>query len=129
MIFAIILFLVSCAALSAQTSSNVLLNESFVNLDNWIEDINGYTGVISLIPRENTPENYVFTNITHCEPYDNGETCYRAELATLQALRPTLFPNCSVEYWLGFTSILPTTWTYDENGDSLVYNFQLHGKV
>jgi hypothetical protein len=33
-----------------------------------------------------------------------------------------------VEYWLGFSSLLPADWYYAENGDSLIYNFQLHGK-
>lgn len=111
--------------------SALLLNESFYTLNNWIEDINGETGVISLVPEDTaddpTVSHSVFANITRCPTSSDANTCYRAEVATLQSLRSQLFPNCTVEYWLGFSSILPADWKYDETGDSLIYNFQLHG--
>lgn len=124
--------LLMCMALAQVVSgSALLLNESFHTLDNWVDDINGDTGVIKLMPESDANDpaisHTVFTNITRCPAASNSDTCYRAELATLQALRPLLFPNCSLEYWLGFSSIIPADWNYDENGDSLVYNFQLHG--
>lgn len=107
----------------------LLLNDSFFTLDNWIEDINGATGVIQLQPMDTaadpTVPHNVYTNITRCP--GSPSACYRAEVATVQSLRPILFPNCTVEYWLGFSSILPASWDFDETGDSLIYNFQLHG--
>jgi hypothetical protein len=119
--------------LAVATHGALLLNETFQTLDNWVEDINGATGVVQLLPAETagnpSVSHTVFTNITHCPTASDASTCYRAEVATLQSLRQTLFPNCSVEYWLGFSSIIPATWKYDETGDSLIYNFQLHGTL
>jgi hypothetical protein len=123
-----LLVVLGCAQCATAT---LLLNETFHTLDNWIEDINGYTGVIQLQPESTAADSSVphtvYSNITHCPAASDSTTCYRAEVATLQALRPELFPDCTVEYWLGFSSILPVDWYYAENGDSLIYNFQLHG--
>lgn len=124
-----VVLLILCVVAS---NGALLLNETFHTLDNWVEDVNGATGVIQLLPMNtaNDPSvaHTIFTNITQCSATNDEDTCYRAEVATLQSLRPTLFPNCSVEYWVGFSSIIPSTWKYDETGDSLIYNFQLHGE-
>lgn len=127
------MLLLVTAFIQVFSDSALLLNESFYTLGNWVDDISGDTGVIQLMPESDannpTVAHTVFTNITRCPASSDTETCYRAELATLQSLRPVLFPNCSLEYWVGFSSILPEDWSYNENGDSLVYNFQLHGKL
>lgn len=130
-LFCVLLAFVS--SVHTVAGSTLLLNETFNTLDNWVDDINGNTGVIQLMPvseaADTTVPHTVYTNITRCPATSDANTCYRAELATLQALRTTFFPNCTLEYWVGFSSILPADWDYDENGDSLVYNFQLHGGI
>eukprot|EP01031_Cornospumella_fuschlensis_P026133 gene26133-31554_t len=117
------LFSVVLAFLLAGESVRALLtlNESFYNLDNWIEDIDGYTGNITLLQ-----DHQVFLNVSYC----GGDTCYRAELAVTPSLRPTVIPNCTTEYWLGMSAFIPTTWAWypPPNGvTDVLYNFQLHG--
>ena len=110
-------------------TSALLLNETFDNLSNWIEDIEGATGVISIEADHNHGGSLVFTNITYC-PYANASTyCYRAELATPQDERSNLFATNTVEYWLGYSSYIPNNWIWSDNGNEqdIIYNFQLHG--
>lgn len=71
--------------------------------------------------------NLVFSNVTYCP--DQPEPCFRAELATPQDQRSSLFSSCSVEYWLGFSSFIPSSWSWVNSGaeQDTIYNFQLHG--
>ena len=108
-------------------NSSLLLNESFANLDNWQESVDGATAQIFLQPRMGNPSfNQVFTNISYCGDYNASSYCYRAELDTTPSLRPTLFPNSSLTYWLGFSFYVPSTWEIPR-GDYKIDNFQLHG--
>lgn len=110
----LLLLLTGCLA-----SGTLLFNESFYDLTNWVDDIDGFTGNVSLLG-----DHQVFTNISHCP-----DTCYRAEIAVTPSMRPTVFPNCSVEYWLGMSSFIPSSWRYASapSVQDVTYNFQLHG--
>jgi hypothetical protein len=99
----------------------------------------GHTGVIEtvdstvLFSDPNHPKSkYLFTNITQCA----GEGhCFRAELAygepkNIAKSRAKLIPNSNLEYWLGTSIYIPSTWSYKQtkkNVYSVVYHLQLHG--
>jgi uncharacterized membrane protein YqaE (UPF0057 family) len=110
-------------------------NATFENLNDWVIHIDGSTGVVNtvnqtsngyIIPNVTDHDNphYLFTNITHCP--NNG--CYRAEVAVLQSLRPTVIPNCSAEYWAGTSIYIPTSWQWKASAvEDVTYHFQIHG--
>lgn len=111
-------------------SSDLLLNETFDNFDNWIFDTSGISAEIFIEPDSAHGGSLVFTNISYCPAANSSATyCYRAELATPQSERSVLFPSCAVEYWAGFSSYIPADWSWTSVGLSsdTIYNFQLHG--
>ncbi len=128
------LFFLSLVILPRSRSS-LVLNDTFVNLDNWVIHIDGSTGVVEVV---NATSNYyvdpgitnienpntLFTNVTHCP--QNG--CFRAEVALEQSLRPSVFANCSVQYWAGTSIYIPTSWIYRSSAvQDMTYHFQIHG--
>jgi hypothetical protein len=129
-------------------TSELVLNETFADLSKWVNHQDGRTSVIELVNATadsmihsgisattlSSNPSYLFTNITHCP--ETG--CYRSEVAVMPSLRPLIFKNVSVEYWLGTSIYVPTSWSYkqpkakwekDAALNDLTYHFQIHGGI
>lgn len=120
------------------TKAALILNETFTNLDGWTIDIDGQTGVIGVVNGTSDLEvfssgvglstHYLFSNVSYC----GSDACYRAEVATAQALRTLIFPSCAVEYWMGVSIFIPPNWKWAPSppgspAEDVNYHYQLHG--
>eukprot|EP01038_Epipyxis_sp_PR26KG_P011300 gene11300-15160_t len=108
--------------------------ENFANYtSHWENNVDGVTAVIKIIPAtENFPRNILHTNITNCGLSNDGSgngACYRAEIKTFPNQRHALFPSNELEYWVGFSSRIPSSWRYkkdlNDQRDSSFYIYQL----
>mmetsp|Transcript_14615 Transcript_14615/g.15306 ORF Transcript_14615/g.15306 Transcript_14615/m.15306 type:complete len:274 (-) Transcript_14615:197-1018(-) len=94
---------------------------------NWITDLDGSTGKISILKDSSGKFEAIRTNVTYCS--STISPCYRAELKNPNSLRPILIPSNSGEYWIGISIRIPSNWKWKSNTNQKItsYIFQIHG--
>jgi hypothetical protein len=132
------------AHLCSRSHSTLIIDEDFDNLDAWNQDKTGITATIKIIPSEfDGTQTMLSTNVSYC----GNDSCYRAEITTPPAMRPSVIPGttgrqpsfglahrCVLSagvYWFGFSNYIPADWQWlgqtNQGYSEVLYYFQFHG--
>jgi hypothetical protein len=114
--------------LCSRSHSALIIDEDFDNLDAWNQDKSGVTATIKIVPSDFAgTQSMLSTNVSYC----GNDSCYRAEITTPPAMRPSVISGTTGVYWFGFSNYIPADWAWlgqtTQGYSEVIYYFQFHG--